>query len=455
MREQSQAAASDGTDQRSTSHTAPKQHGRPFMHKDHGNLTLLCLVHGSRSFVKGAMQSNHDPVSRHNPEPATGFIDTEARNEFLRLCLLTFLVFFLNAHASMLAIIFTRHGLVLHDIGWLLSLYGVPVVIFTFATGTAAAMIGSLWTARIGIGLMLIGFFSLSVTAWSFWPALMSRLCWGMGYGLMFSSLVTYAQSRLTKDRFVYLFGLFSSMAPISHAIAPPWVEFLLRFNNDAIIFIIGGLPAVGALLLTFALRPLAKPTASRGLIQLGAAFERARWLPLISVMIAGALFGFISSYMASAMQEKGIAQAWFFAATVVAMLSTRFLAMGTFSKYSAKYVVAGGLSMMSSCYIALALTHTDWVVALCGLGFGSGYSVVYPVVSNWMSGSLPPHERAGPQAAFNAIFHIGLLWMPLPVTYLIASIGYSGALIALGFLGFAFTGLILTWDPKKPATPF
>ena len=53
---------------------------------------------------------------------------------------LTFMVFFLNAHASMLAIIFTRHGLVLHEIGWLLSLHGVPVVLFTFATGTAAAV---------------------------------------------------------------------------------------------------------------------------------------------------------------------------------------------------------------------------------------------------------------------------------------------------------------------------
>lgn len=400
------------------------------------------------------MESNSGPQALSHAPPS-GFIDHEARKEFLRLCLLTFLIFFLNAHASMLAIIFTRHGLVLHEIGWLLSLYGVPVVIFTFATGTAAAMIGSLWTARIGIGLMLIGFTSLSLTAWSFWPALMSRLCWGIGYGLMFSSLVTYAQSRLTKDRFVYLFGLFSSMAPISHALAPPWVEFLLRFNTDSLIFILGGLPAMAALGFTFWLRPLAKPTASRGLIQLGTAFDRARWLPLISVLIAGALFGFISSYMASAMQEKGIAQAWFFAATVFAMLSTRFLAMGTFSKYKAQYVVAGGLGLMSLCYLILATTGTNWIVALCGLGFGSGYSVVYPVVSNWMSGSLPPQERAGPQATFNAIFHIGLLWMPLPVTYLIAAIGYSGALIVLGLLGFAFTALILVWDPKKPSPPF
>ena len=158
---------------------------------------------------------------------------------------------------------------------------------------------------------------------------------------------------------------------------------------------------------------------------------------------------------MTSAMQEKDIAQAWFFVATVFAMLSTRFLAMGTFSKYRAKSVVACGLSVMSISYIILALTYTDWIVALCGIGFGSGYSVVYPVVSNWMSGSLPPHERSGPQAAFNAIFHIGLLWIPLPVTYLIDSVGYSGALITLGLLGLGFTFVILTWEPQKTSTHF
>ena len=406
-----------------------------------------------RSFVKETMSATSSPQS--TALPPSGFIDREARNEFLRLCLLTFLIFFLNAHASMLAIIFTRHGLVLHDIGWLLSLYGVPVVLFTFVTGTAAAMIGSLWTARIGIGLMLIGFLSLSVTAWSFWPALCSRLMWGAGYGLMFSSLVTYAQSRLTKDRFVYLFGLFSSMAPISHALAPPWVEFLLRLDNDPVIFIIGACPALIALLLTFALRPLAKPAATQKLIQLGSAFDRARWLPLISVLISGALFGFISSYMASAMQQKGVAQAWFFTATVFAMLSTRFLAMGTFSQFGARRVVTCGLVVMSLAYLCLSLTRTDWIIALCGLGFGSGYSVVYPVVSNWMSGSLPPQERAGPQAAFNAVFHIGLLWMPLPVTFIIAVAGFDGALMTLGFLGLAFAGLILFWEPEKSQSLF
>ena len=187
----------------------------------------------------------------NSPSTHTGFIDERAKGEYIRLSALTFCVFFLNAHASMLAIIFTRHGLELPQIGLLLSLYGVPVVLFTFLTSGAAARFGSLGTARYGIALMMLGFLSLALTSWTFWPALVSRLTWGVGYGLMFSSLVTYAQSRLSNERFIYLFGIFSSMAPIGHALAPPWVEYLLTLGDDRLVFIIGTVPAGMAVALT------------------------------------------------------------------------------------------------------------------------------------------------------------------------------------------------------------
>jgi thiamine-phosphate pyrophosphorylase len=48
--------------------------------------------------------------------------------------------------------------------------------------------------------------------------------------------------------------------------------------------------------------------------------------------------------------------------------------------------------------------------------------------------------------AAFNAIFHIGLLWMPLPVTFVIASVGYDGAIASLGLLGFVTALVLFLW---------
>ena len=293
---------------------------------------------------------------------------------------------------------------------------------------------------------MMLGFLSLALTSWTFWPALVSRLTWGVGYGLMFSSLVTYAQSRLSNERFIYLFGIFSSMAPIGHALAPPWVEYLLTLGDDRLVFIIGTVPAGMAVALTYTLRPLAKPVQNGGLLNFGVAFERSRLLPMIAVFVAGCLFGFISSYMAPALHQKDVAVGWFFVATVLSMLSTRFLGMKHFEKLNPRLVVAWGLTVMAGAYLTLSMTPQAWIVALCGLFFGGGYSVVYPVLSAWISGTLPPSERAGPQAAFNAIFHIGLLWMPLPVTYIIASIGYDGAIASLGLLGFATALVLFGW---------
>ena len=92
-------------------------------------------------------------------------------------------------------------------------------------------------------------------------------------------------------------------------------------------------------------------------LLNFGVAFERSRLLPMIAVLVAGCLFGFLSSYMAPALHEKDVAVAWFFAATVFAMLSTRFLAMSRVERLDHRLVVAGGLSVMAAAYLVLSMT--------------------------------------------------------------------------------------------------
>jgi MFS family permease len=85
-----------------------------------------------------------------------GFIDQRARREYALLCLATFLIFFTNAHAALLAVVFQSHGLQLDDVGVILSSYGVPVVIFTLLTGAVAGRIGALMTLKIGVFIMVL-----------------------------------------------------------------------------------------------------------------------------------------------------------------------------------------------------------------------------------------------------------------------------------------------------------
>lgn len=372
------------------------------------------------------------------------FIDHRARVEYILFGLATFLIFFMNAQAALLSTAFHQHGLPLSDIGILLSLYGVPVVVVTLFTGKIATWLGSLGSARWGTAIMAVGFMSLAITADSFWPALASRLTWGIGYGLMFAPLFTYAQSRITGPRFIYLLGLFSSMAPLAQAGGPLFAEFVLGYGGAKLMFLLGGIPALLGLGLLFLMRPLAKPPAAGGLA-LGEALTPNRRIPLVAIFVSGALFGFLASYMTPFLHAKGVSIAWYFVAMTIGIFSTRFIGLGFFQKLDPRLVVSVGMSAMALAYILLVRVQHPFAVAGCGALFGSGYSVVYPVLSAWISEGLNPSERAGPQALFNAIFNVGLLWMPLPVTGLIALFGYAGALQALALLSLAMAAF-LAW---------
>ena len=372
------------------------------------------------------------------------FIDPRARVEYILFGLATFLIFFMNAQAALLSTAFHQHGLPLSDIGILLSLYGVPVVIVTLFTGKIATWLGSLGSARWGTAIMAVGFMSLAVTADSFWPALASRLTWGIGYGLMFAPLFTYAQSRITGPRFIYLLGLFSSMAPLAQAGGPLFAEFVLGHGGAQLMFVLGVIPALLGLGLLFLMRPLAKPPAAGGLA-LGEALTPSRRIPLVAIFVSGALFGFLASYMTPFLHAKGVSIAWYFVAMTIGIFSTRFIGLGFFQRLDPRLVVSVGMSAMALAYILLVRVQHPFAVAGCGALFGSGYSVVYPVLSAWISGGLSPSERAGPQALFNAVFNVGLLWMPLPVTGLIALFGYGGALQALALLSLVMA-MFLGW---------
>ena len=370
------------------------------------------------------------------------FIDPRARVEYILFGLATFLIFFMNAQAALLSTAFQQHGLPLSDIGILLSLYGVPVVIVTLFTGKIATWLGSLGSARWGTAIMAAGFMSLAVTADSFWPALVSRLTWGIGYGLMFAPLFTYAQSRITGPRFIYLLGLFSSMAPLAQAGGPLFAEFVLGHGGAQLMFVLGVIPALLGLGLLFLMRPLAKPPAAGGLA-LGEALTPSRRIPLVAIFVSGALFGFLASYMTPFLHAKGVSIAWYFVAMTIGIFSTRFIGLGFFQKLDPRLVVSVGISVMALAYTLLVQVQHPFAVAGCGMLFGSGYSVVYPVLSAWFSEGLNPSERAGPQALFNAVFNVGLLWMPLPITGLIALFGYGGALQILALLSLAMAAFL------------
>jgi predicted MFS family arabinose efflux permease len=216
----------------------------------------------------------------------------------------------------------------------------------------------------------------------------------------------------------------------------------VLGHGGAQLMFVLGVIPALLGLGLLFLMRPLAKPPAAGGLA-LGEALTPSRRIPLVAIFVSGALFGFLASYMTPFLHAKGVSIAWYFVAMTIGIFSTRFIGLGFFQKLDPRLVVSVGISVMALAYTLLVQVQHPFAVAGCGMLFGSGYSVVYPVLSAWISEGLNPSERAGPQALFNAVFNVGLLWMPLPITGLIALFGYGGALQILALLSLAMAAFL------------
>jgi MFS family permease len=371
-----------------------------------------------------------------------GFIDSRAKREFYVFGFACFLVSFVYSHSALFAVVFAREGHDLHAIGLLLSLFAIPVIFMSFFSGVIAARLGVLEASRISIVFVLAGFSSLYFTSGAFWPALVSRFLQGIGQGLFLGCAMTYAQSRLSPRRFVYLLGVFSSMLPLAQAFGPPFGAFVLNTYGPRAIFIVGAIPACFGLLLTFGLRPLPRAKSTAGL-ELGAHLRRDRIGPLAAIFINGTIFGFTGAYLAATLEAKALPIAAFFIASTTAMFASRFLAMRRLSLLDWRILVSAGILLQSLSFILIALAGQSWLIVITGVMFGTGYSVVYPILSARMSEGVAANERAGPQGLLNTVFNLGLFAMPYPETLIIAHLGYSGTLIILAIIGIATAAVL------------
>lgn len=146
-------------------------------------------------------------------------------------------------------------------------------------------------------------------------------------------------------------------------------------------------------------------------------------------------MFGFTAAYLAALLQAKALPIGAFFFASTTTLFAARFLAMGALQALDRRVLVSIGFVSQGAGFVLLGLAGQSWLIVLSGILFGVGYSVVYPVLSGWMSEGVDPAERAGPQALLNTAFNIGIFLMPYPQALLIGAVGYGGTALILAAL--------------------
>ena len=376
-------------------------------------------------------------------DPAeTGFVDAKAKTEFILAWFIGLAYSTTQNYSALLAIVFEQSGHELAAIGLLLSLFAIPTLSATLLSATCAGRFGILPMARLAIGLTALGLGSLALTRFDFAGALVSRLVQGAGVGLFLPMMMLYVQSRLTRARFVYLVTIFTATIPLASAIAPPLGEWTLAHWGATALFVESMVPAILALGLTFFLRAPAQMPIKQGL-NLQGGLRRAFLLPFLAVMIGGALYGYLVSYLPNHLQARHIVVGAFFVPSTLALLLGRFIGMRFLQHMAPPHVIGIGMGLSALGYIGLALGETWPLIGLAGFLLGAGNSVMFPVVSAWVSQGLEPHQRAAPQAMASTAFYFGIYVMPLPQTYLVAHLGFVGAEYVLCAIGVIMMALL------------
>jgi MFS family permease len=365
-----------------------------------------------------------------------GFRDSRAGWEFWLSSVATFLCFTTMQQQALFAVVMKHRGMPLNDIGIVLAASGGAVLVISLVAGPIAARLGNLTTLRLSLAVMFVAYASFHWTIGSFPAAMVSRVIQGAGYGLFMPSALAFIRGKLTLGRLIYLVGIFSSMVSLPNAVGPPLGEAYLRAFGDAWFFPVTSLPLGLAVLLSIGLtEERANGTAAR-LPLLQTALLPSLRRPFIAILVVGAIYGLILSYMASLLAEKDVPIAFFYTSFTIVLFGSRFVLMSRLSGASRMGLVAAGIGAMALSYVMVALFASPIPIAIAGILFGLGYSIAFPTVSVIVTEQFEPQQRATPLAIFNAMFSLGILLTPWFGTYLIGALGYNGLLYALAAVG-------------------
>ena len=169
----------------------------------------------------------------------------------------------------------------------------------------------------------------------------------------------------------------------------------------------------------------------------------------MVAIVTGGGLYGFVVSYLAPDMQHRGIALAAFFIPSTVALVISRMGAMRRLQVVPPRYLVASGLVLCAIGLGCAAYATAAPMAMVAGFLLGAGNSVLFPVISAWVSQGLAPTERAGPQAITSCAFYLGIYATPLAQTFMVQAWGYGTTEVILASIGIVVAAVLVVPRPE------
>lgn len=373
------------------------------------------------------------------------FRDARARWEFAAVCAATFLAFLSGSAQSLLAIVLQRVGHGDGAIGLILSAGAAPYAVAALFAGPLITRFGSTRPLVAAIVLMAVSHAMLELVCRDAGLTLLCRILGGIGGGIAVPAGMLYAQTRLTDRRFVYWFGIFTTMLPLPNAIGPALAEFYLQHVGTHGFFLVTAVPAVLALGIAVTLRRGATPPRGSGKPLGYLAVLRMGEIRMVFVgyLVFGAILGFGGAYMAVLLHNRDLPVAAYFSTFTAALFLARFVLLSKVQLLSRDAVILGGALLQSSAFLLLYLSPSLAATMVVGLLYGLGHSVLFPSLTAWANAHIPPADRGVSTALTQSTFAIGMTVTPLAGGVVVAHYGIEPLVLLLALSGFAAAAVL------------
>ncbi len=124
------------------------------------------------------------------------------------------------------------------------------------------------------------------------------------------------------------------------------------------------------------------------------------------------------------------------------ALLSAR-----TTERFSSTRVFTGSFVLVTTGFLAIATAPGLWLVATALISVGLGIGLVFPIVQNFVTSSVPDSERGAAVGTWISSIRIGQAVGPIIATWTLAALGDRQAYVLAAGVVFVLT---LAWQPLR-----
>jgi MFS family permease len=283
-----------------------------------------------------------------------------------------------------------------------------------------------------------------------FVSALCARVGQGVAIGLFVPVAMEVAQGQLEEVSKKAMFGLFTAMMPLPATFGPWLGELILRHYSHPVFFLIATLPCLAAAAVVLAMERSLSP--DRGAAERRVAHDTAAHTPDVTdydvlllsavVLIIGALSCLTGTYLGPALLDHGVPTWKYFTFSICTLLFVRFAVMSQLAKWKDTVMVGFSLLvMLTAC--GLVFTSPGRFAIVAGIAYGAAQGVAMPTLALMVNRMWQVKAGGGGFVAFEMLFNLAYLVLPLLFTALSSWVGNASAVLILCFVSAIFVVLL------------